>query len=1360
MRQTLRALTISAVVTMTLSVSGANGATSAESNIITVDTRGTGTLTVTGRVLNRVTGLGLSGVTVTLAGRSTTTSSSGSFSLANVDLAGGSTFQASASGFLSQTRTVSAPAGVLSVGVGDLSLEPSSTTVPVVESVTANPEGTYLGSVGANIGFSARVNWNGHAPGSVEWRANGGLMATSVGAGPVYEVPADIDNWFTPALRAEANTLSVVAKSSIGVASAPRSHNIAVVPLPPSLERVSGIVLPFTQFSNWQIGLDFSVPEPGFKKTVSLPILGTFGAEVSANGSFDYQLGSGDWEFSLGVGAETEVGKRGRRPNFPGLTRHPRLKLYLGNKEYSGLIAGMAEGVANASQGIVFQSFGGTAEFEGKFELGRFGPLDLFGPGSSTTLGKIPGLEAALRPISILIWLKLGLAGQAEWVLVPDVAFDSFEITGKLGLEASYEPDLKLAKLKLYAGGEPSATFGGPGDLFRQIGFKAYAGFEASTWVFEFSGKYVFVDYTYPSAGRRLPLTGVYDLGNGYLIEAAGNKTATWRPMERDYLAAGPEVFLPAAPGPGRRLSSAQVAAVAAQDVFARMGASSSPGAVYVPAAGPGRRISGDTNLPAQAELPLLENVFPESEPAMAGKGNELMLLYVRDTGATGNPAQFTEVAWTRFDGATWGPPTALAADSRGQFAPTVSFDGDGDAVAVWERIKDLGFNQTNDLSALAAQMEIVWSRRDMGSGTWTVPQALSDNTYLDHRPQLAGPLSDGDLLVAWTRNEANAMMGTGAAGSVSNSCVMAARWDSATAAWGTPAPLVTNLTGELSVSLAAAGDKAVYCWTRDVDGNLDDLSDSELFYRIFDGVSGLWGAAVRHTTDAVSDRNARVAVDGSGHAFPAWQRGTDLVIDKDFTGPPSPVRPDSTTMGFADFALTVGPGGNVLVLWQEMTDAGSDAHYRVYDPASATWGQDTLLSHDSELERDFAPVWDAMGNLTLAYNNVIVSNETMTVALEGGGTIDVPGVPQPGRVDLYAGKRAIVKDLTIGADGFMAEGNDFLPGDSTTLTATVKNSGNVAVENVAVSFYDGDPGASGTLIGGGTILGWLKAGDTQSVTSAWTVPSPAVARTLFAVVDPAGAVTEFDEGNNRQSVSVNGVDLDLSLLERTALRDGSLRVVAQVKNLGAPASPVSMLKIWDAGTTSNLLASVEVSVLSPGELVQIPLDLAAGTQPEGDRTYRLAVDDEGLSGDLDTRNNEVLFSVNLLIDDDGDGIPRSYEEANGMSDSDPADALADVDGDGFNGKQEYLAGTNPRDPNSALRLGQFNVVQNTTGDGMISTVSWASVESRLYRVERSFDLKQWDVVADDVDPTPPLNTISDEIVPKPTKVFYRIVVK
>ncbi|MBX7209472.1 MAG: DUF1800 family protein [Verrucomicrobiaceae bacterium] len=59
------------------------------------------------------------------------------------------------------------------------------------------------------------------------------------------------------------------------------------------------------------------------------------------------------------------------------------------------------------------------------------------------------------------------------------------------------------------------------------------------------------------------------------------------------------------------------------------------------------------------------------------------------------------------------------------------------------------------------------------------------------------------------------------------------------------------------------------------------------------------------------------------------------------------------------------------------------------------------------------------------------------------------------------------------------------------------------------------------------------------------------------------------------------------------------------------------------------------------------------------------------------------------LVDADGDGLPKYWEEENGLSDSNPADAAQDGDHDGSTNTQEFARGTNPQ-------------VGDTDGDGLL----------------------------------------------------------
>jgi len=1010
---------------------------------------------------------------------------------------------------------------------------------------------------------------------------------------------------------------------------------------------------------------------------------------------------------------------------------------------------GCVAGTATLADGIKIGTVSLNAGVEAKLELNRFGIPDLAGPGLTTALDKL-GAGKMLNFVSIIVYATPSISGKITFVATTTYDFKEATLTGGIGLEAAYEPEFNDdVKFRIYVGGKPTVEFGYPAPIFRKVNFKAYTGVEATLWVVGVKREYVFVDWSYPDPARRLPATGFTGTGDGYVIEASGNTNTTWQPIDRPWLAAGPEQFLADATGGAARRLSADSTAL---DLFNRMGQAPSPGAAFVPGSGPSRRIASDPTLPAQAALPLIANLFPQSSPSLAASGSSLMLAYVSDTGVA-NPIQFTNVACTFYNGTAWSTPAAIAAAANAQFAPKVAFDGAGNAIAVWEQIKDPAFAGT-EIEAIGAQLEIMWSHWTAATQTWSPAVALTDNSFLDRAPQLAGPMANGDLILTWIQNEANLLTGS----AVATSRVMTARWNKTS--WGAPSVLVDNLVGDLSHALAASGNKAVYLWSKDMDGNLDDSTDSDLFYRIWDEGTGAWGTETRYTNDAIADKFAKVKLDSSGNIYPVWQKGTALVLDKNFAGVPVSVRPDSTSAGFADVALSVGPGGNVVVIWQEMSEFGSDAHYRVFDPASNTWGLDTLLSSDSDLERSFSPVWDSVGNLVLAYNNVAISETSKMVAIEGGGSITVDGVPTPGQVDLLVARRALVKDLSLAADSLTANGTTFQTGDNITLIAKVTNSGNVAVQNVQVGFYDGDPQNGGTLIQTVTLPGWLKAADAQDATTTWTIPSPVAAHTVYAVVDPAGQVTESLETNNTQSLGLNGVDLELTYLSGSVARDGSVHVIVQVKNIGAPASPVTTLKLWpqdNPGATP--LATKDVSLLNPGESVQVAVDLPAGSQPEGDASYLLTLDEDKLSGDVSTFNNQTRFSLHLFISTANDGIPDSWKRLYGFGVSDPTVAGTDSDGDGFTNYQEFLCGTNPKDSSSKLKIGDLNVLMQADGKSAQFTVSWVPATNRYYTVERSFDLKTWTAIASQIQAVTPLNTYTDNVTfpPGGKKCFYRV---
>jgi len=167
--------------------------------------------------------------------------------------------------------------------------------------------------------------------------------------------------------------------------------------------------------------------------------------------------------------------------------------------------------------------------------------------------------------------------------------------------------------------------------------------------------------------------------------------------------------------------------------------------------------------------------------------------------------------------------------------------------------------------------------------------------------------------------------------------------------------------------------------------------------------------------------------------------------------------------------------------------------------------------------------------------------------------------------------------------------------------------------------------------------------------------------------------------------------------------------------------------------SNSVLLATQMTACGHPVELVTLP----AGMGHSWDKTRN--------------RDQWEFFLANApMIDDDHDGMADPWEAAHGL-DSTTNDAELDSDGDHACNLHEFLAGTDPQDSDSVFK--QENPLMLDTGDVVIR---WRSVESKLYKLSRATNLMQGSIpVADQIAPTPPLNTYTDQ--PPAFPVFYRI---
>ncbi|MCC7377166.1 MAG: hypothetical protein IT581_21065 [Verrucomicrobiales bacterium] len=1288
-------------------------------------------VTVLGRVIDGDTSKPLHGVRVSSgSGFVAETSDDGAFELLNVPSASDRQIDASMEEYAPFEK------GLLQFPLGedpvrlpyDIRLYLKATNI-VVRQVVPRLDGLFLAGVPLENEFTAFIDWAGRPPGTVEFTLNERLLASVTTTTSSATLRSETGSLLKPSVYPSANRMQVSAIDAEGHRSPPLELSIlatAVHPLiqrmlegPLSAPRVAG---PSTYTA------EINAPNLPVLNKQSLPILKSIDTTISARLRFAYDLNARQW--TIESGTTTSLSSR----------TYGKWLFSMADKELSGNLSIQARGNVTPEGGMeIPPEIGIVASLDGEISFFLY-ISELFGDTWSRSVDAMlqsTGMDLDAYSFDrIRIYAEAGFSGRAGWKLGGSFVPSGGHISTHIGAGMAYEPRLlDWLDMKAYLMGDlegrlemgskvevvSSGSFAG-GLEFHVLGIAVLS--YSEEWPIRTGGG------AEPSDSRR-----------------SSNLPQTLRPIERRHLLRGPERFL------GTEATAAGVRTrtlltTKPVTIFQALGEAKTSGAG-------GSLFWGRAKaIPPQSDLIISQNITTESHPALAARGTDLMLVYPADNGSP-NPLQFTDLRWTRWDGNRWTTPRFLTQDTRAEFSPQIAFDGNGDAIAVWVRVADAAFTQL-DLGALAAELEIVWARWDRTTGEWSEPVALTDDRKLDNQPRLSGPLSDGSLLLVWTHNDLNRLLGGGAPGAPENDQVMWTRWSPAAGNWSYPGVLVSNLTYRLSQSLTARDGRGVYAWTTDADGDIAAGADQGLHYR--EWTNGVWLAA--QPVDSATNSAARVrAVVGPNEDINLfWTQGSNLVRQVNFTGPPSLVRPDADGLGFADYEVTAGPGGEIVLLWQDATAEGPDAHFRVYDPAAEAWSEDLRLTRDPSLERSFSPVWDAAGNLTVAYCKVEMLRTNHTIAGADGVPVTITNFPTPGRVDLLVTKRALARDVALLPGDFRTEGDSFLPGQPLSLIAEVRNLGATPVSNVVVRFYDGDPSAGGTRIRESVLSDWLPAGGTATATNAWLLPAPATPHQIFAVVDPEHQIGEWPglETNNVQSVAIGGTDLAVVATQTGVSTNGAIHFDITVRNLGGPASVACQLTVRPNSVTNEPFAVAKVPALDPGASVRISADGPAGTQPEGNRVYSVAVDEARVSPDANPSNNRTELVVSRWVDDDGDGLPNSWEAEHGTDVNDPADATLDLDGDELSNLQEFYSGTDPRDANSYLYLRPEPSAELDRGNGL--RLLWISAASRVYTLERTESLgTAFSPIRERIPATPPENEYIDLSATNRVRYFYRV---
>lgn len=617
----------------------------------------------------------------------------------------------------------------------------------------------------------------------------------------------------------------------------------------------------------------------------------------------------------------------------------------------------------------------------------------------------------------------------------------------------------------------------------------------------------------------------------------------------------------------------------------------------------------------------LVSNVYTHTESALSinSATNDALLLWVHDD--INKPVgQAHEIYFSRWNGSTWSVPAGVTNDNLLDSSPQVAWTADGRAVAIWQRLNMTLRSDATATAKIFKKIEIATATYDPVSNTWSPATLLTNNSSLDMQPQLVRG-ADGRLMGVWRQNRAGSLGGD----TVNPDQVMVAFYDNG---WSKPVVAVKDIGGLIDLAAGYGNGTATIAFTRFVRSGGSSQPTLQLFTSIWDGKK--WSKPVQRSRAGVDYRNPQVIYNAANQPLVSALAGTELHLINLTTSVVVSQTLSPEIGGVDEFRLVQDRLGNIAAVFAAQAEQ-RDLYLSFYDQAHNLWGLPTRLTNDRASEGYLAPAIDSTGRLVMAYAATAINTE-VHAAISSSGTISYT-MPVEGQTDLMVlahtfGKNVSLTDLNI-SDEHPA------PGATVVLSATLKNTGDQALDGTTVNFYDGDPSAGGALIGSAQWPTPLVAGATATLTTTYNVPTTGGARLLYAVADPAGTVTESDESDNKASRAAFGPDLEIAAAKVDYWGDRNVGLITQIRNHGTVASPATTLRFYQDTITGTLVTSDNVPALLAGQAITLTTPWNYGSLGAG--THRLVAivnlsDFQEIFSDNNSRDLKLDNRADLMV--------------------------------------------------------------------------------------------------------------------------------
>lgn len=243
--------------------------------------------------------------------------------------------------------------------------------------------------------------------------------------------------------------------------------------------------------------------------------------------------------------------------------------------------------------------------------------------------------------------------------------------------------------------------------------------------------------------------------------------------------------------------------------------------------------------------------------------------------------------------------------------------------------------------------------------------------------------------------------------------------------------------------------------------------------------------------------------------------------------------------------------------------------------------------------------------------------------------------------------------------------------GGTATVSIPVHNLGSTSASNVDVAFYMGVPGSGGVLIGTSQTIPSIPAGGRATASVQWNPVTALGNKVVFAEVDPAKAIQEYDEDDNTAFITVKALSLPDLVISSASIsfvpafpRQGDpITVAATVSNTGEQSANSVRVRFFNGNPTQGGVQIGADQIVSqvPGLFAAIAQVTLASPATAGMSQIHVLVDPSNEIAESNESNNTA--SRTLGVQDGSMWVSNVYLSPNGDEVQDTTDVFFRLDG-------------------------------------------------------------------------------------------------